>query len=210
MVKNSATDNDVGWTSNYLPKSGGILTGKTGINAISSAMGLSFSTYDSTGDVQLSVGIGESHDNHGLYSDTLGKWLIYASKTDNEIRIEDGIKIGTTGYLNAGITTLSNANGKTIRFTNGIQICFGEVRGTTDATSTTMGSANIYYAQADWTFPNSFKEVWQVQVTALDLANGFYIAECDGAPTTTKVKISMGGNAQSSVGAYVMAIGTWK
>lgn len=150
LVKNSATNNDVSWTSDYLPKSGGILTGKVGIGASSSDMGLSFSVNDSEGEnAQLSFGVGASHDNHGVYSDSLNKWLIYANQSSGEVRLPEDVKIATTGFTNLGIATYSNANGKTIRFTNGIQICFGEVSGTTNTSSTTMGSANVYYAQAD-------------------------------------------------------------
>lgn len=111
--------------SGYLPLSGGILTGNVGINELD-AGGTYVHVKDSSQGTALSFGVGSGHVNHGIWSNTLNKWMMYGDSTNV--------------YLNgnaATATTATKANQLTTARTIGIG-----TGGTGTATSFN-GTANI-------------------------------------------------------------------
>lgn len=197
--------------ANYMSLQGGTVNGTIGLYATTQDMGIAFSAYDSSSGAQLSMGIGSSHINHGIYSDSLDKWLIYANQETGDVIIPRNILIGDTGFTNVGMKMVSNTNGRAILFDNGLMMCMGHVQGTTSSSeNTALGAANIAYVHCDWTYPQAFKTVYHVMATCDDLDNGFYVAEVDGTPGLSTMRVALGGSASKEVGAYVFAIGAWK
>ena len=197
--------------ANYMSLQGGTVNGTIGLYATTQDMGIAFSAYDSSSGAQLSMGIGSSHINHGIYSDSLDKWLIYANQETGDVIIPRNILIGDTGFTNVGMKMVSNTNGRAILFDNGLMMCMGHVQGTTSSSeNTALGAANIAYVHCDWTYPQAFKTVYHVMATCDDLDNGFYVAEVDGTPGLSTMRVALGGSASREVGAYVFAIGAWK
>jgi microcystin-dependent protein len=197
--------------ANYLPLQGGTISGTVGLYAKTQDMGIAFSAYDSSSGAQLSMGIGSSHTDHGIYSDSLDKWLIYANQETGDVIIPRNILIGDTGFTNVGMKMVSNTNGRAILFDNGLMMCMGHVQGTTSSSEdTALGAAKIAYVHCDWTYPQAFKTVYHVMATCDDLDNGFYVAEVDGTPGLSTMRVALGGSASREVGAYVFAIGAWK
>lgn len=196
---------------NYVPLKGGTISGTIGLYAQTQDMGIAFSAYDGSSGAQLSVGIGGGHTNHGVYSDSLDKWLIYANQETGDVIIPQNILIGSTGFTNVGMKMVNNTRGRAILFDNGLMMCMGHVQGTTSGSEdTALGAAKIAYVHCDWTYPQAFKTIYHVMATCDDLDTGFYVAEVDGTPGLSTMKVALGGSANREVGAYVFAIGTWK
>lgn len=197
--------------ANYMSLQGGTVNGTIGLYATTQDMGIAFSAYDSSSGAQLSMGVGGGHINHGIYSDSLDKWLIYANQETGDVIIPQNILIGSTGFTNVGMKMVSNTNGRAILFDNGLMMCMGHVQGTTSGSEdTALGTAKIAYVHCDWTYPQTFKTVYHVMATCDDLDTGFYAAEVDGKPGLSTMKVALGGTANREVGAYVFAIGAWK
>lgn len=84
-----------------------VLSHKEAINGTTGEVGIRCKRTDSTGDVSLMIGTGG--DNHGVYSHTQSKWLIYGDGSN--VYVNDH-KIAPDGSVNA--TNSSNVSQGTI------------------------------------------------------------------------------------------------
>lgn len=101
----------------YLPLTGGTLTGNTVVSKSSGDTGF-YATRSDTG-TQVWMGVGSGGTNHGLYSSTLGKWMVYGD--------------GSNVYLNGIATTVK-------RYTSSSGTTTG-----TAITSSSASGAKVYY-----------------------------------------------------------------
>lgn len=197
-------------TSNYLPLSGGALSGNVGVNSINTAMGKGFIAHDPDANITCSMGVGASHNLHGLYSDSLNKWMVYGNQQKGSIHLPSNVEIADSGYINVGMKMTTNNNGTAIQFDNGLMICLGTVTGHIESQTAKLGNADLYFVHMDWTYPIPFTKIYQAQVTTTDLDTGIFISEIEGTAGTSSIQIAVGGPANSDAGAYIMAIGLWK
>ena len=126
-TKTSDITNDSGFITSssldyYLPLSGGVLTGNVGINELDNG-GTYFHVKDSSKGTALSFGVGSGHVNHGIWSNTLNKWMLYGDTTNV--------------YLNGNASTATSAGKLTTPRTIGIS------GGATGTATSFNGTANI-------------------------------------------------------------------
>lgn len=72
---------ELAYADEYLPLTGGTLTGNVGINELDNG-GTYFHVKDSSKGTALSFGVGSGHVNHGIWSNTLNKWMLYGDATN--------------------------------------------------------------------------------------------------------------------------------
>lgn len=106
----------------FLPLTGGTMTGAITIQGTNGAvvaespsgMDTGYRAKNTTTEKSIFFGVGAGGDNHGIYSDTAGKWLIYSDGTtthvDNTIPATAGA-VGTTNIANGAVTAAKIAGG---------------------------------------------------------------------------------------------------
>lgn len=106
----------------FLPLTGGTMTGAITIQDANGAvvaqsptgMDTGYRAKNTTTGKSMFFGVGAGGDNHGIYSDTAGKWIIYNDGTttyvDNTIPATAGA-VGTTNLANEAVTSAKIAGG---------------------------------------------------------------------------------------------------
>lgn len=72
---------ELAYADEYLPLTGGTLTGNVGINALNTSS-TSINIKHPTTNTELFFGVGAGGVNHGIWSTTLNKWMIYGDATN--------------------------------------------------------------------------------------------------------------------------------
>ncbi len=113
---------ELAYADEYLPLTGGTLTGNVGINALNTSS-TSINIKHPTTNTELFFGVGSGGVNHGIWSTTLNKWMIYGDATNV--------------YLNGNAATATSADKLTTARTIGIS------GGATGTATSFNGTANI-------------------------------------------------------------------
>lgn len=106
----------------FLPLTGGTMTGAITIQGTNGAvvaespsgMDTGYRAKNTTTEKSIFFGVGAGGDNHGIYSDTAGKWLIYSDGTtthvDNTLPLTGGTVSGNVNIVKAQDAIVSVKN----------------------------------------------------------------------------------------------------
>ena len=163
-----------GHTHNYLPLSGGSLTGQVFMSQ-SSGDTYYYTRRSDTG-TGVKFGVGSGGVNHGVYSEVLDKWMLYADASNV--------------YLNGNATTANKVNNNLVVKLNGgstegtdLFTFNGSAAKTINITPSSIGAAVLL----DKNVTDGFKSAFRTQITGSS-ANSSFISliksttSIDGAP----------------------------
>ena len=97
-------------TKKYLPLTGGTLTGEVNVEVGSGSARVSSKRTDTS--VKVSLLVGSAGVNHGVWSDTLGKWIVYADSSNIHLNgnAETATKLATSRTIRTNLASTSTAS----------------------------------------------------------------------------------------------------